>query len=130
MAIIFDNNKPLIYVDSINETSYYTEMKNILSSYIREKNIEYTKVKTHDEILGKQDGYYLVENKLTIELYKKQTNRMYYVFTNYDITKIMSLSYTKCKKTVPIILKKENTLFENFQDELKNKVGSLKLKNE
>jgi len=72
----------------------------------------------------------LVENKLTIELYKKQTNRMYYVFTNYDITKIMSLSYTKCKKTVPIILKKENTLFENFQDELKNKVGSLKLKNE
>jgi hypothetical protein len=42
----------------------------------------------------------------------------------------MSLSYTKCKKTVPIILKKENTLFENFQDELKNKVGSLKLKNE
>uniref|UniRef100_A0A6C0DYE3 Uncharacterized protein n=1 Tax=viral metagenome TaxID=1070528 RepID=A0A6C0DYE3_9ZZZZ len=130
MAIIFDNNKPLIYVDSINETSYYTEMKNILSSYIREKNIEYTIVKTHDEILGKQDGYYLVENKLTIELYKKQTNRMYYVFTNYDITKIMSLSYTKCKKTVPIILKKENTLFENFQDELKNKVGSLKLKNE
>jgi hypothetical protein len=130
MAIIFDNNKPLIYVDSINETSYYTEMKNILSSYIREKNIEYTKVKTHDEIIGKQDGYYLVENKLTIELYKKQTNRMYYVFTNYDITKIMSLSYTKCKKTVPIILKKENTLFENFQDELKNKVGSLKLKNE
>ena len=130
MAIIFDNNKPLIYVDSINETSYYTEMKNILSSYIREKNIEYTIVKTHDEIIGKQDGYYLVENKLTIELYKKQTNRMYYVFTNYDITKIMSLSYTKCKKTVPIILKKENTLFENFQDELKNKVGSLKLKNE
>jgi len=130
MAIIFDNNKPLIYVDSINETSYYTEMKNILSSYIREKNIEYTIVKTHDEILGKQDGYYLVENKLTIELYKKQTNRTYYVFTNYDITKIMSLSYTKCKKTVPIILKKENTLFENFQDELKNKVGSLKLKNE
>jgi hypothetical protein len=130
MAIIFDNNKPLIYVDSINETSYYTEMKNILSSYIREKNIEYTKVKTHDEIIGKQDGYYLIENKLTIELYKKQTNRMYYVFTNYDITKIMSLSYTKCKKTVPIILKKENTLFENFQDELKNKVGSLKLKNE
>ena len=130
MAIIFDNNKPLIYVDSINETSYYTEMKNILSSYIREKNIEYTKVKTHDEIIGKQDGYYLVENKLTIELYKKQTNRMYYVFTNYDITKIMSLSYTKCKKTVPIILKKENTLFENFQDELKNKVGNLKLKNE
>ena len=130
MAIIFDNNKPLIYVDSINETSYYTEMKNILNLFIREKNIEYTIVKTHDEIIGKQDGYYLVENKLTIELYKKQTNRMYYVFTNYDITKIMSLSYTKCKKTVPIILKKENTLFENFQDELKNKVGSLKLKNE
>ena len=130
MAIIFDNNKPLIYVDSINETSYYTEMKNILSSYIREKNIEYTIVKTHDEIIGKHDGYYLVENKLTIELYKKQTNRMYYVFTNYDITKIMSLSYTKCKKTVPIILKKENTLFENFQDELKNKIGNLKLKNE
>jgi len=130
MAIIFDNDKPIIYIDSINETSYYTEMKNILSSYIREKNIEYTKVKTHDEIIGKQDGYYLVENKLTIELYKKQTNRMYYVFTNYDITKIMSLSYTKCKKTVPIILKKENTLFENFQDELKNKVGNLKLKNE
>ena len=130
MAIIFDNNKPLIYVDSINETSYYTEMKNILNLFIREKNIEYTIVKTHDEIIGKQDGYYLVENKLTIELYKKQTNRMYYVFTNYDITKIMSLSYTKCKKTVPIILKKENTLFENFQDELKNKVGSLKVKNE
>ena len=130
MAIIFDNNKPLIYVDSINETSYYTEMKNTLNSFVREKNIEFTKVKTQDEIIGKQDGYYLVENKLTIELYKKQTNRTYYVFTNYDITKIMSLSYTKCKKTVPIILKKENTLFENFQDELKNKVGSLKVKNE
>ena len=130
MAIIFDNDKPLIYVDSINETSYYTEMKNTLNSFVREKNIEFTKVKTQDEIIGKQDGYYLVENKLTIELYNKKTNRTYYVFTNYDITKIMSLSYTKCKKTVPIILKKENTLFENFQDELKNKVGSLKLKNE
>jgi len=123
MAIIFDNNKPLIYVDSINETSYYNEMKNILNSFIREKNIEYTKLKTQDEI---SDGYFIIDNKTTIELFKKQTNRTYYIFTNCNIERILFLNYVKCKKTVPIIMKKENTLFENFQDELKNRVSKVK----
>ena len=52
-----------------------------------------------------------------------KTQNTYYFFTNYNIEKILSLSYTKCPKSVPIIFKKENTKFENFQDELKNKVN-------
>jgi len=129
MAIIFDNNKPLIYIDSINETNYYNEMRNILNSYVRENNIEYKIIKTIDEINKNNDIYYLIENTKTIELYKKQKNITYYIFTNYEIEKVLFLNYIKCKKIVPIVLKKENTLFENFQDELKNRVNGLKINN-
>lgn len=132
----FNNNvslgfpKPIIYVDSINPSSYTSEMYNIAVRYIRSKKnadgviIVRQSHMANDEndiYYNKQYGYWIVadEEKRTLTLYEKcQPTGLFY---KCNVNRIFTLTCCECPRIVPQVFKKTN-LYDDFSNELKESV--------
>ena len=119
-------NKPILYVDSKNPTSYMVEMINYVCKYIRTKDdndITVTK-ETHsiekiDDLYNKDNGYWftydIVNNNVI--LYKKITSEGNFFNSTY-IETIFKLTYYHCDRIVPMIIPKK-CLHDNHMEEIK-----------
>lgn len=139
---------PVLYVDSMIERSFDVEMKSLMSKYIRTLSTTTTATNnTHDAkdvgsvTIGKylakdendirynkNDGLWVVDDRTntSLTLYRRKTNHGY-LYNTVDVSKKIKLSFHKCKRVVPQILKKES-LFDTFQNELASKVSEYKNK--
>lgn len=122
--------QPIIYVDSINDTSYIKEMNSIIVKYIRQnigsndeqkivKKINHIAKDYNDIYYNKKDGYWIVcdDKNKSITLYIKQIATGF-LYNSHIVSKIFTLSYVKCPRIVPLLFDKKNEHL-NFIDELK-----------
>jgi len=127
---------PVLYVDSINESGYISEMFNITMSFIRIRDSheiicnkdKYIATDTNDILINKNNGLWVVyDEKLhTVTLYERKTSTGY-IYNSNCIEKIFELTYHKCPRSVPIVFKKENK-FESFDRELKESVSKYRMR--
>jgi hypothetical protein len=121
----------IVYVDSINPSSYMIVMASHITKYINEnmnesKSPEYYQVDSDSDILKKSDGLWFVKNEKEscINLYKKTTLHGW-IWNSIDVKLVFKLKSTRCSRIVPHI-PKTKTKYESFIDELKDRVGSIK----
>jgi hypothetical protein len=129
--------KPVVYVDSLTQSSYIYEINNIMMQTIRElnkpdsseskygsSNLSSLLVSSKKQISFKDPGYWILKNE-TNDSYKvtlyEHVKYPGYVMDSYEITEICEIYYVKCGRTVPRIVKKQ-TKFEKFESELENAV--------
>lgn len=136
-----DIKKPILYVDSLNVSSYAVEMSKICVSYVRANTeIKPTddkladshrfrtsihSVKHESEIRDKPDSYYFVANdKDNIFVMYKKYKSVGYIFNTTIINKIFTLTCISGKKVCPKVFDKgpENKAI-SFEDELKARVA-------
>jgi hypothetical protein len=120
---------PILYVDTINESSYMTEMVSITVKWIRENLDEIRETKainhialTEQNIRTKKDGYWFVTNDKykMLTLYRKKTI-LGYLWNTQVIEPIFVLRYTAIPKIVPMIGQKVSK-YDSFVGELSQKV--------
>lgn len=137
-----DNIRPILYIDSINVSSYPIEMHRECIKYIRENTDPHTiseghvfKSETHSvqkeqDIKEKPDGfYYIANNKDNIFIMYKKHTSIGRIFNSITIEKVFTLTCIKCGKVCPKVFEKtetETNVFNVFTDELKKKVASLR----
>lgn len=122
-------NVPELYVDSINSTSYLTELHNYCAKFIRTNTDSETEsksrlVKDEKEISTKDNGYWYTfdEKSQTITMYKKSQS-LGYIYNSSIVEKVFTMTYVKCPKVVPKVFTEKN-IFNDFSQELKEKVLS------
>src|SRR5579872_1754579 len=137
-----DNGKPILYIDSINVSSYPIEMHRECIKYIRENTDPNTiseghvfkseshSVQKEQDIIEKPDGYYYIANNKDniFIMYKKYTSLGLF-YNRSLIEKVFTLTCNQCKKVCPKVFEKSETetnVFNVFTDELKKKVASLR----
>lgn len=127
-----DRFEPVLYIDSINKSSYKDEMINYTLRYIRENNNtviddrnEYI-LYDSNKINNKKDGFWIVSDAENIVLYKKETIKGF-IYNSVQINKIFILTSYVCPRIVPKIFKKPS-LFDSFSDELKASVHSYRIR--
>lgn len=147
MSIIFKtiyvNNvvtiqEPVIYVDTINENGYISEMTNIMIRYIRnlqQNDVKSLKneIKIQDylakdicDVQKKKDGLWIVyDAKTKTTTLVEKTTSLGYIYNSTIINNIFTLSYKLCKRVVPQLIKNVS-LFDSFKIELSAKVGEYK----
>jgi hypothetical protein len=154
MAVIrkekFINNisagsESVVYVDSVNVSSYKNELYNIAISYIRCNDKDYDSfdftsnkkelfvAKNSDDIYyNKKDGHYIVyeSDGDSIVMYKKITLKGR-IYNSIVIEKVFKLTFDQCKKIVPLAIQKETekNIYKDFSDELIQKVSQYKNRN-
>lgn len=126
--------QPIIYVDSVNDTSYIKEMYSIIVKYIRQNNMNINKNNDDQKIVkktnhmandyndiyyNKKDGYWIIfdDKNKSVTLYIKQISTGF-IYNSYSVNKIFTLSYVKCPRIVPLLFDKKDK-HGNFLDELK-----------
>ena len=122
-------NIPILYVDSINKSSYIEEMINYIIRYIREitnKSIDNRNdyiVSSIDDIHKKcDDGYWIIIDEKEVVLYKKELSKGNFYNSVY-VNEIFKLKSYECPRIVPKLLKKPS-MFDSFTDELKASVSN------
>lgn len=135
-----DIKKPILYVDSINASSYAVEMNNICISYIRNnsnvkasdayqfKSAEHT-LKKELDIYSKPDGYYYVSDDKanTFVMYKISRSTGYFYRTCTTVDKIFTLISIPGKKVCPKVFEKGDKKEEvTFESELKSRVAKFR----
>ena len=122
-------NLPILYVDSINKSSYVEEMINYIIRYIREitnKSIDNRNdyiVSNVDEIHKKcNDGYWMIIDEKEVVLYKREISKGIFYDSIY-VNEIFKLKSYECPRIVSKLLKKPS-MFDNFTDELKMSVSN------
>jgi len=132
-----DIKKPILFVDSLNVSSYTVEMHGVCVRYIRTNDgsdkvadsrifkAENHSVKNEQDIKTKPDGYYYVvdDKKNIFVMYKIQRYNMLF-YTSTSIEKIFTLTCIPGKRVCPVIFDKSSDKGISFESELKAKVTS------
>jgi len=126
---------PILYVDSMNYSSFAAEMYSYTTRSIREQlgkdyngepviREEHMAKDENDIYHNKTDGYWIVcdEEKKILSLYKRETS-VGNIYNSVYVTKTYTLTCTECPRIVPKVFK-ETTIFEDFTSELKKTVRS------
>jgi hypothetical protein len=133
-----EKNKPILFVDTINVSSYTVEMHGVCIRYIREntdprsvpefhlfKSGNYT-IKKEQDINTKPDGYYYVANeKSNIFVMYKIQRSIGIFYTSTMIEKIFTLICVPGTRVCPrLVEKNSDNKFLDFASELKSKVAN------
>jgi len=129
------NTISVLYIDSINRSSWIVEMYNYTIRYIRENSDSVDRpidrnvlmAKDYDDIYhNRKDGFWIVADDMnnTVSLYKRCTS-IGKLYNSVYIDLIFVLNWSECPRIVPKIFK-TTTLFDNFTDELKLSVAKFR----
>ena len=122
--------EPLLYVDTINRSSYVAEMHGIVTRYLRDTIGREIKLDTHmaeniEQITFSKDaGYWVVGHPDTVTLYKK-TILVGILYNGVGVEKVFGLTAYQCPRVVPRVFAKSSP-FDNFKNELSQRVTAYK----
>lgn len=131
---------PIVYVDSICESSYIESINSMAMKKIREMNSEAMIYGSSDitphlakskiEISAKPQGIWIIksDNPYRLQIFEKKIS-VGILYNSCTIDEIYDFSYAKCKRTVPHIVVKPNG-FELFENELEDVVHQFKYRAE
>lgn len=134
--------EPIVYVDSITQSSYIYEINNYVMRTIRElcspdssepkygkSDVSSLLVSSENQIRSKEPGFWIMKKENT-DMYKvilyEHVKHQGYLMNSYEVVKICEFYYVKCGRVVPRIVNTP-TKFQKFESELEDAV--LKHKN-
>ena len=130
--------EPVVYVDSITQSSYIYEINNCVMQMIRKldnpdssesrygkSDVSSLLVSSKKQISSKDPGYWILKKENTdsykVTLYE-HIKHPGYLMDSYEVVRLCELYYVKCGRTVPRLVKKP-TKFEKFETELEEAVS-------